>query len=293
MSLLALGLAVLIALWLGGVAYVLIRQHTLVFRPIQERYPVLPSDLAPHIERVSLQSSDGVSLAAFAVRSANDPDRDPWLLFLHGNGRHIGTPGRLERYREWRELGVNVLSIDYRGYGESEGEPDELGLYRDATAGYEWLRERRGIPASRIIVMGGSLGSTVAVDLAARVEIAALILEGAITSVLRVGQERFPLLPMKRLMRFHFDALSKIDRVRAPILFLHARQDKTIPIHHGRALFARALHPKTWVELDGGHDDAHTVSQQRYLAAWREFMAQFSLRGRADGRGGAGPEVAT
>lgn len=264
--------AVLVVLYVGVLLFIKVREDSYVFKPRRGPYGPLPADLAPFTERLTLRASDGVSLAAFAVAAARNPAEAPWLLYLHGNGAHLAVPGRLERFRLWRGMGLNVLALDYRGYGESDGEPSEAGLYLDARAAYRWLRETKGIPPHRLVLLGGSLGSTVAVDLATEAELAGLILEGTLISTARVGQDRYPLWPIERVAKNRFDALSKIGRVRCPKLFLHARGDRIIPIHHGRAVFAAATEPKRWVELDGGHDDGHLVSAAAYHEAWTWFL---------------------
>ena len=98
-------------------------------------------------------------------------------------------------------LGLNLLAFDYRGYGESEGAPSEAGLYRDADAAYRYLRDTLGVPPDRIVIFGHSLGSAVAVELAARVPAAGLILDGALTSVADRAQELFPFVPVRWIAR--------------------------------------------------------------------------------------------
>ena len=107
---------------------------------------------------------------------------DPWILVFHGNAGNIGDGGRPEHYARLRALGLNVLTFDYRGYGESDGTPTEAGLYRDADAALGFLRDSLHVPPGRTWLFGHSLGSAVAVDLATRVRAAGLILDGAFTS---------------------------------------------------------------------------------------------------------------
>ena len=168
--------------------------------------------------------------------------------------------------------GVNQLTFDYRGFGESAGSISEQGLYDDAHAAYEYLRDRIGVPPDRIIIYGHSLGSAVAIELATQVEAAGLIVEGAMTSVPDRAQEVYPYLPIRLIARSRFDSINRIESVRMPKLFMHATDDTTIPIAHGRRLFERAAEPKEFVEVGGGHDDAYDEDTEHYFAALARFV---------------------
>ena len=194
------------------------------------------------------------------------------MLICHGNAGNLSDFDRPIHYAGLRELGLNLLAFDYRGYGESGGRPSEQGLYRDAVAAYRHLRETRGVPAERIVIFGHSLGSAVAVDLASRVPAAGLIVEGAFTSVVDRGQEIYPYIPVRWLAGSRFGSLEKIGGVRAPKLFLHATDDDVIPLAHGRRLFEAAAEPKTWVELQGGHGDAFDTDSARYFGSIADFL---------------------
>jgi fermentation-respiration switch protein FrsA (DUF1100 family) len=130
-----------------------------------------------------------------------------------------------------------------------------------------------GAPPQRIIVFGHSLGSAVAVDLVSRVPAAALIVEGALTSVIQRGQELYPYIPVRWIGRSRFASIEKISRVTIPKLFLHARADDVIPLAHGRRLFAAASPPKTFVELNGGHGDAFEIDSATYFGSIDRFVA--------------------
>jgi fermentation-respiration switch protein FrsA (DUF1100 family) len=171
-----------------------------------------------------------------------------------------------------RDLGVNLLAFDYRGFGESGGSPSEQGVYTDAVAAYDYLRTVRGVPAERIIIFGHSLGSGVATELATRVPAAGLVLEGAFTSVVDRGQELYPWLPVRLIARNRFESIAKIDRVAMPKLLLHSPADSVIPIAHGEALLARAPEPKRLVEVRGGHEEAFLVDRATYYGAIAEFI---------------------
>jgi uncharacterized protein len=243
-------------------------------------FPVLPETrrLAPpavgldlHPVRVTTVTTDGVHLVGWVMASNTGA---PWILIFHGNAGNIGDAGRPEHYALLRNLGLNVLTFDYRGYGESEGTPTEAGLYRDADAAFGFLRDSLRAPPSRIWIFGHSLGSAVAVDLASRVEAAGLIVEGAFTSAPDVAHYAYRLVPVRLIMRNRFASDEKIVRVAMPKLFLHARADRVIPLVLGRRLYERAAGPKTFVQLMGGHD-AFLVDSAGYVGALGVFLKQF------------------
>lgn len=180
-----------------------------------------------------------------------DPEK-PVVLFFHGNASVIsGLRGHAELFRR---LGLGILLFDYRGYGESTGEPGELEVYADSEAAYRYLTEVLGVSAQKIIYYGHSLGGGAATWLAVRHPARALILEGTFQSIPAVGQELYPYLPIQWLSRIHFDNLARIGLVRMPVLIIHSRDDEVIPVHHGRILFDALRAPKNFLETTGGHN---------------------------------------
>jgi len=248
-------------------------------------FPVRPHDGTPgsiglEYEDVRLTTSDGVRVHAWFVAARGAPDRAgghprgaqrPAVLFLHGNAGNISH--RLDKLAILYGLGADVLLLDYRGYGESEGAPSENGLYRDGDAAYDWLIAR-GFPAGGIVAYGESLGGTVATDLAARRPVGALVLESAPSSILGVARHHYPFLPVGVFLDDRYDALARIDRVSSPILILHSSDDEIVPFEMAEAMLAAARAPKRLVRLRGGHNDCFVVSAAIYRAALREFLAE-------------------
>ncbi len=142
-------------------------------------------------------------------------------------------------YAWFRDLGVNLFAYDYRGFGASDGNPSEAGVYADAAAAYRYLTDSLHVPPSRIVLFGHSLGTGVTIELARHVAAAGMIVEDAYTSVVDRGQEVFPLLPIRLIARSRFASIDKVGTLRLPKLFLHARNDRTIPIAHGRKAVRR------------------------------------------------------
>jgi len=256
----------------GIIAWFRANENRLLYYP--ERGPVGVPDASFRLDarRVTFTTTDHLQLVAWEIPPPAGDTLPFWLLVLHGNAGNLATPGRPAHDRQLHDMGLGVLALDYRGYGESDGTPDEAGLYTDARAAYDHLRAA-GIPAERIILYGHSLGSGVAVELATTVAAAGLILEGAFTSVADLAGELYPWLPIHWMVRNRFESLERIGTVRMPILVIHGRADTVIPISHGRRLFAAAGEPKTLLEVAGGHDDAFQVGAVEYQAGIRTFLA--------------------
>jgi len=256
----------------GGILVLLrVYESRLIYFPGTERTLVAPPpSLRLPIQRVEITTEDAVNLVAWVIPA--EPRSSWWLLVCHGNAGNLSEFDRPLHYAGLRQLGLNLLAFDYRGYGESGGAPSEAGLYRDADAAYRFLTNERGVPASRIVIFGHSLGSAVAIDLASRVRSAGLIVEGAFTSAIDRGQELYPYIPVHWIAKSRFNSVDKISRITVPKLFLHATRDEVIPLAHGRRLYQAAPPPKTFVELQGGHGDAFDVDSARYFGNIASFL---------------------
>ncbi|MDQ8155763.1 MAG: alpha/beta hydrolase [Gemmatimonadota bacterium] len=263
-GLVAVGVVAALA-YVAPMAYLAVNERHIVFRPDQfggRAVAPIPDSLHLVVNRVALVSSDGAKIAGLAIPVADTAAQ--WLLYLHGNAGNVTSSVLPQFYARWHALGVNVLAIDYRGFGESEDRlPSEEGTYADARAAYDWLRTVRGVPAERIIIYGHSLGSGVATELALHADAAGLIIEGAFTSVPDVGALAYPWYPVRLIASQRFANIDKIGRVAMPKLIMHASDDRIVPYAHGQQLYAAARAPKAWAELSGGHmrafldDSAH------------------------------------
>ena len=268
----------LLASYGGVVIWFRLNEDALLFRPVRGPLAAPPAALGLDSQDVALHSDDGTPLVARLIPPAagRSSSTAGWILYLHGSGGNVGVVAYNEAWAKFRRLGLGVLAVDYRGFGESGGRPSEAGLYRDASGAYAYLTGRLGVPASRIVIYGYSLGSAVAIDLATRVPAAGLIVEGAPLSVPARGAELYPFLPVAWMARNRFASVDKVASVRMPKLFLHAREDVVIPIAHGRELFERALPPKYFQEVAGGHQTASEVDPG-FFAAVARFIASLGV----------------
>jgi fermentation-respiration switch protein FrsA (DUF1100 family) len=187
------------------------------------------------------------------------------VLLAHGNSGNMTAYADALRVLHDRHR-LSIMVFDYRGYGKSEGEPDEHGILEDARAARQWLAQRANIPEHDVVLMGHSLGGGVVVDLAAADGARGLILVNTFTSLPDVAAHHLPLVPARLIMHNRFDSISKIENYHGPLLQAHCETDRTIPITQGKRLFAKANEPKHFVATTGtGHDDLLPEDFQKSL----------------------------
>jgi fermentation-respiration switch protein FrsA (DUF1100 family) len=173
------------------------------------------------------------------------------------------------------ELNCHVFIIDYRGYGKSEGSPFEEGLYRDARAAYQWWVRERSASGESLVLMGESLGGSVAVDLAARVNPSGLILQSTFTSAWDMAKTMFPLGLLQPFTSVRFDSIAKLGKIRCPKLVIHGDRDEIVPFRLGRKLYDAALPPKSFYQVPGaGHNDLISAAGPEYLNRLKDFLSQ-------------------
>lgn len=238
---------------------------SMVFFP-QKGADLTPADVGLRGEDVFLTTADGVKIHAFWL-PAEGADRA--ILFLHGNAGNASH--RLPNAAELVALGANVLLLDYRGYGYSEGSPSEEGIYADARAGLAHLASTRGFAPERIVVLGRSLGGAAAVDLVRGQPVGGLILESTFTSLADMAGT---LLPVgSSLAGDRYASERKIRELRTPLLVFHGDRDEIVPFALGQRLYAAAPEPKAFETIHGaGHNDTTIVGGRPYFERIREFL---------------------
>jgi uncharacterized protein len=237
-------------------------QRSLMYFP--ERTRTAPAAARfPQAQEIELTTSDGERVIAWHVAPRGEK---PVVLYFHGNGGALAW--RAERFARIVADGTGLLALSYRGYGGSTGSPSEAGLLRDAEAIYAYAVAR--YPAERLVPYGESLGTGVAVALAAEHKVGKLILESPFTSAVDVGAAAYPFLPVRLLMHDTFRSDERIGKGTAPVLVLHGERDTVVPIRYGERLYGLISAPKKFVRFpEGQHSDLDSHGAQ---AAVREFL---------------------
>lgn len=254
--------------YVGVLALMYVFQRSLMYFPDSAR--TLPASAGlPKAEEVILTSADGERLIAWHVAPQASK---PVVIYFHGNGGALNL--RAGRFNWLTADGFGLLALSYRGYGGSSGKPTEGGLLLDAAAAYDFATAR--YPAERIVLWGESLGSGVAVALAADRKTAGLILDAPFTSAADIGAAAYPFVPVRWFIKDAFKSDERIGRVRAPLLVLHGELDSIVPITFGDRLFRLANEPKRMVRFPrGGHVD---LDDHGAPAAVKAFLSSLPSR---------------
>jgi fermentation-respiration switch protein FrsA (DUF1100 family) len=266
-----LRIAVILAIALYGLIVLLMYlfQRNLQYHP--ENKGLTPASVGlSDVHDLRLATPDGESIRAWHLPA---PAGRPTILFFQGNAGEIGDrPARMAFYRE---QGFGALFVSYRGFGGSTGSMTEAGLITDALTAHDWLLAQ-GITADKILVVGESLGTGVAVQLAAQRPVRAVALEAPYTATVDVGAEIYWWLPVRWLMKDRFPSRDFIGRLDMPLLIIHGDADRLIPVHHGRRLFDLAPEPKEIEIIPGGGHDVilEPVVWEREVAFFERVLAR-------------------
>jgi uncharacterized protein len=230
--------------YLALLALMYVAQRSLMYLPETVRTPPAEAGLS-EAEEVVLDTPDGARVIVWHIPPKGE--RPVWLYF-HGNGGALRY--RADRFRELTAQGEGVVALSYRGYAGSTGRPSEDGLIADARAAYDFAVKRYG--AERIVLWGESLGSGVAVALAAERPVARIVLEAPFLSAVDIAAGVYPFLPVRWLMKDQFRSDLRVANVKAPVLIMHGDHDNVVPIVSGERLYKLITSPKRFVRLDGG-----------------------------------------
>jgi fermentation-respiration switch protein FrsA (DUF1100 family) len=263
MTALIVVIAVLLFVYVGLTAMLYFTQRSMMYFPETIHTPPAAAGL-PEAEEISLTTADGVHLVGWHVAPR---DGKPVILYLHGNGGALRY--RVERFHRLMKEGLGLVGVEYRGYAGSEGSPSEAGLFADAEAAYAFAASR--YRPSQIVLWGESLGTGVAVYLAAEKPVGRVILEAPFTSTAAVASQRYWFMPVRLLMKDQFRSDERIANVTAPVLILHGLNDRVVPYSMGEQMFDLAKGNKHIVRfIDGGHED---LDQYGALHAVGRFLA--------------------
>lgn len=256
------------------------KQGEWIWSPAQTTWWGFKPDVHKFEELYIPVGNEGEKIHAWWVPAeTTKPDEAPTLLFLHG--RRWNLTGSATRIMRFRNMGYNVLAIDYRGFGQSSGgTPSEAKAYEDATAAWEWIKQREPNPAKRFVA-GHSLGGAVAIHLAAdrskqNDHPATVMVESTFTSMADMAKQtaaRF--LPVNLILRQRFDSIAKVPEVKSPIVFVHGTNDALVPAEMSERLYQAAKSPKRLILVEGAtHHAAGAQAGERYSQAIRELLTE-------------------
>jgi fermentation-respiration switch protein FrsA (DUF1100 family) len=258
-------------LWRGLSLYLVVILVLMLF----ENYLIFPAPKYPagrwqptgiQVEDIYFASRDGTRLHGWYV---DHPQPVAHVLYFHGNGEHLGYLDFL--LEEFHRRGLAVFAFDYRGYGRSEGSPDESGIVADGEAALQWLTKRLDIPPERIVLWGRSIGGAVAVNLAVAHGTRALVLESSFSSLTDVAARLYWWAPVRWLLRSRFDSESKIRTYQGPLLQSHGTDDGIVPVDLAQRLFdACPSNQKEFYSIRGG--DHNDPPPDEYLDAILTFL---------------------
>jgi fermentation-respiration switch protein FrsA (DUF1100 family) len=230
------------------------------------------SNMPLTVQDVWFEAEDGVKLHGWYVPS---DEAVATLLFFHGNAGNITH--RLWNIFYLHHLKLNVFIFDYRGFGRSEGDPDEDDIYLDSQAAYDTVLAQPGVTAPSLFIFGRSLGGTFASYTAAKNPAAGLILESTFTNAVDIADKLIPILP-GWLVSSEFDTVGHVSQLKIPKLFIHGTRDTIIPFTQGRELYKAAAEPKEFYSIVGaGHNNTFHVGGKKYFNTIREFITRSSV----------------
>ncbi len=228
-------------------------------------------------EEIYYQTVDGETISAWYIPTETKEGQpsERVVLFCHGNAGNIAQ--RIDSFKVFQGLGLNIFIFDYRGYGRSSGRPSEKGTYRDADGAWSYVVDVLKFKPENIILFGRSLGGAVSAYLAEKHPFRAWIIESSFTSIPDMAKQLFPWQPIKWLTRYQYNTLKRIKNVHCPVLVIHSPDDTLIPYSHGRRLYEAANLPKAFLRIRGNHIYGFIESGSQYVDGLELFLDGLEL----------------
>ena len=265
--------------YLAACAYMWSTQRRHIFEPLAQ-LQTTPERQGMKAEEVHIPSGSGKDkgdLFAWWIPAENAEART--LLYLHGNGKNIGSAHDMGKAARLHDMGYSLLLLDYRGYGRSGGgEPSEAGMYEDAEAAWNYLVKDRALNPRSIFIYGHSLGGAVAINLGVQhPKAGGVIAESTFTSMADMAEREYRWLPVDLLLNQRFDSISIVRRLKIPLLLIHGTWDKRIPMQMSQRLYETAVQPKFLTLIESGeHSNCDQVAPLEYRAAVTDFIQRYT-----------------
>ena len=259
----------ILVIYAGMTIFLYFFQSQMIYYP-DRKINMTPANIGLEFDEVFFVSRDGVRLCGWFIPAGQSKNM---VLFCHGNAGNISD--RLDTISIFNQLGLSIFIFDYRGYGKSEGKPDEKGTYADAEAAMKWIVENKNILHGDIIIFGRSLGGAIAAWLAKKCTPRALILESAFTSIPDMGSKLYPWLPVRLMSRFSYSTIDYIRDVNSPVLIIHSPDDDLVPFSQGKRLLEAAHEPREFMEIAGDHNNGFLLSGRHYYDGLNSFISKY------------------
>tara|TARA_Y100000816_G_scaffold255982_1_gene209176 strand:- start:1750 stop:2565 length:816 start_codon:yes stop_codon:yes gene_type:complete len=212
-------------------------QRDLLYHPTENNYD--GDKLTVNIQEVKIITDDNIDLLAWYHNK--DINKFKTILFLHGNAGSLEN--RIHKINHFEDMDINFLLLSWRGFSGNKGKPTEKGLYQDARSAVKWL-VKQGVIEENIIIYGESLGTGITTEIAQNKNFAGIILETPFTSMVAAGKSKYPIFPIKLLLKDKYESDKKIKNIKSPVLIMHGEEDQIVPFWMGEKMFQMANEPK-------------------------------------------------
>jgi fermentation-respiration switch protein FrsA (DUF1100 family) len=265
MKIIIIVVVALLILYIAACAFLYFWQEKFVFYPSKEIREI-PDEF--NLNQITIKTPDNCILDAYWQQTDSSAKT---ILFFHGNAGNITYSE--ERVRMFKELGVNALLIDYRGFGRSTGKiRKEEDIYSDGETAYKYLKETLKIPENKIIIWGWSMGGAVATEISVRNNASLTILEGTFYSLSDIGNSKFWMFPLRLLSRYAFTSGEKMNRIKSPVIFIHSPDDETIPYKQAEKNYKNFKGEKYFIKSKGDHNKGVFESKDLIFPVIKKFL---------------------
>ena len=242
-------------------------QRNLLYHPTENNYS--NDEISILVKKVKIRNKDNIDLISWHHNKNSSNYKT--ILFLHGNAGSLEN--RIHKINHFKDINVNFLLLAWRGFSGNKGKPTEEGLYEDARSAVKWL-ESIGIKEHDIIVYGESLGTAVAIEIGQNKKFAGIILESPFTSMIAVGKDKYPFLPVSFLLKDKYESEKKIKNIKSPILVMHGMVDNIVPFHMGKKIYNLANEPK--YSYFSEYDDHMMEYNENLIKVLKEFVVSLN-----------------